>query len=105
MAKETTEVVQLLLSLGEGVGHALEDGEPSISDAAYFFDALRRVGPAVKDVSKVPGEIAAWTNADTLDLESAAADFDIPEEKIEVAVKDAIALAGPFIKFLSHFKR
>lgn len=105
MAKETMEVVELLFAIGEGAAFALEDGEPSMSDAVFFFEALRKIGPAVSDISKVPGEISAWTNADTIDLENAAHNFDIPQDNIEAAVKDAIDLAGPLIKFLAHFKR
>lgn len=104
MAKETKEVVQLLMALGEASGKSAADHEISLDDALFFFDAARKVGPAISDISLVPAELAAWGPEDTAELAEVAADFDIPQEKAEAIVKDALKLAGPFIEFLAHFR-
>lgn len=104
MAKETKEVVQLLLALGEAAGKAAADLDASLDDALFFFDAIRKVGPAITGITQVPDEIAHWGPEDTAELAEVAADFDIPQEKVQAVVKDAFKLAGPFVEFLAHFR-
>ncbi len=103
MAKDTDEVVQFLLALGQAAAMSLVDGEIALSDALYFFDACRKIGAAVDNAGNIPAELAAWTEADTKELTEVARDFDIPEENIEAVVKDAIKIAGPIIEFLAKF--
>ncbi len=103
MAKETDEVVEFLLALGEAGALALEDGHIGLGDALYFFDAFRKLGPALDNIDKVPAELAAWTEVDTAALVNTAADFNIPEANIEAVVKDAIKIAGPLVEFLAKF--
>ncbi len=104
MSKHTKEAVSFLLALGEAAGLAFEDGEASITDAVYFFDALRRLSDAVEGSSDIPAEISAWTDTDTAELNELALDFDIPQDKIEAIVKNGIKVAGPLIEFLAQFK-
>ncbi len=105
MAKETDDVVDLLLALGEAAGRSLEDLDIGLSDAIYFFDALRKIGPAIEGASNIPHELENWTDADTAELVELSKHFDIPQDNLEAVVKDAIKLAGPLIEFISKFKR
>lgn len=106
MAKETKDVVEFLFALGEATGKSLEDEDVGLGDAVFLFDAFRKVGAAVDGITKVPGEIATWTHADTLELEKLATEFDIPQDNIEALVEDATKLAAPFIEFIAkHFLR
>lgn len=105
MAKETKEVVEFLLTLGEAVGMSFQDGKISLGDAVYLFDTVQKIGPALSDIGKIPAELAAWQEADSKELIALAADFDIPQDSIEAVVKDAIKIAVPVIEFLAKFRR
>ncbi len=104
MAKETKEVVQFLLAIGEAAGKALEDEDIGLSDAVFLFDSFRKIGPAIDNAAAVPGELAAWTETDTQEMVAAAMGFDIPQDNIEALVKDALQVAGPFIEFIAKLR-
>lgn len=104
MAKETKEVVEFLLSLGQAGALAAHDGEITLLDAQYFFESVRRIGPALGDISKITDELAAWTDADTEEMKALADEFDIPQDNIEAIVRDAIKIAAPLVEFLARFR-
>lgn len=103
-AKETKEVIEFLLSLGEAAGRALSDNDIGLTDAIYFFDAMRRLDDAVKGYDKIPAELLAWTPEDTAEMVAAAKEFDIPQDRVEERIKDAIKIAGPVIEYIAKFK-
>lgn len=105
MAKETKEVVELLLSLGEAAGLALEDLDIGLRDALRIFDALRAAAPAIEGAEKIPAELAAWSTADSAELKAVAVKFDIPQDNIEAVVEAALTVAGPIIEFFAKFRK
>lgn len=105
MSKNTLEVLELVFALGEATGQTLEDSQVTLSDSAYFFDVLGKIMPAVRDITLVDNEIAAWTDADTADAIALAQNFDIPQDDIEQMVKDALKFVAELVGFLSKFRR
>ena len=92
--QETKEVVGFIVELGNGIGKAREDGDWSASDLVYFMDALLAVPAAFQGIDKVPMEVKDLDEAEMKELSDyVVEEFDIPQDKIEEVIEDAIHIA------------
>lgn len=97
------EVVDLGLSVGKLIS-SLANGV-GFDDLKPALDAAKKVKPAIEDAALLVQEYLDMDDAEAKQVDDLAATFDIPDDKIEMAVKSAIhvavelrALAQAFIK-------
>lgn len=55
--KETFEVQNFLLGVGQSIHKSLEDGKFEISDSLHFVTPLMLLQPALADIKQVPAEL------------------------------------------------
>jgi hypothetical protein len=97
--KNILEAVDLGLSVGKLVS-ALADGV-GLGDLPEALEAARKVKPALEDAGLIVLEYLDMDDAEAKQVDDLAAKFDIPNEKIEVAVKSAIHVAVE-LRVLAH---
>ena len=98
--KETKEALGFIISLGEGVALSMEDGI-SLDDVAHFMEALTRAPAAFADIAMVPKELADLSGEEAQELKDfVAADFDIPNDKLEEVIEHALKLLADLYEFL-----
>lgn len=103
--KETKDLLDFALSLGNGLGNALEDGF-QLSDLALLLPALLKIGDALNGIGNVPAELADLDDTELADLKAfIQGKFDIPQDKIEPAIEQGIDLGirvANYALFLSN---
>ena len=98
--EETKEMVGFVISLGEGVAKAVEDGF-SLDDIVYFLEALTRAPAAFENMAAIPSELKDLSGEEAQALKDyIAEDFDIPNDKLEDVIERALQLAADLYEFL-----
>jgi hypothetical protein len=90
--EELKEIVTLGVSIGNGFGKAVADGDWSWSDLLHFGPVIKNLGPAVDGFSKgIAGLKEGLTDGQYLDLQlHIKSKFDIMDDKVEVVIEEAI---------------
>ena len=98
--KETKEVVGFIISLGEGIALAIEDGL-GLDDIVHFMEALMRAPTAFAGMDLVPAELKDLSPEEAQELKDyIAEDFDIPNDKLEDTIERALQLAVDLYEFI-----
>ncbi len=89
--KETKEVVVFVVALVQGVADSLADGKLNIFDLFKFFKALRLLGPAVKDFTKIKDEIMDLSDVEKVELcDAIAKEFNMENKVVEGFIEQAL---------------
>lgn len=100
--KETTELLAAAISLGNSIGLALEDGKISVGDLPAFLSPVLKLPAALAGIDEVPSEMADLSQEEREELYAYVRDnFDIPTDKIEVAIEEGIALASQIHNYIT----
>ena len=97
--KELTEVVDLVLSAVDVGKAALKDGKIDINDLSLLLTLVPSVGPAVENISKVPGELRDITEEEAVALAAhvmGKLSVDDPKARkiVEASLKTAVSVFG-----------
>lgn len=103
--KETKEVLDFVLALGNALGKAYEDGELKLADALHFVPILSKAGPAFGDISKIAAELKDLSDEERQALTAyAKASFDIPDDKLESSLEMALEVGFYLAKLIAEIK-
>lgn len=103
MIKETKEAVLCIINFANAAGASLEDGKLDLTDALKFWPAIVSLKAAVEGADKIPMEFAAMNDADRDELKQYVVDnFDIPEDKIELIIEQALSAILALWSLLDH---
>ena len=90
--KELSEVVEFVCSLANVVGTAAEDGKITIGDATHLIPLLYKLPSAVDGIAEI-----SFADLSLSDLElinkKIRDNLDLPSEKVELAVEEALEIA------------
>lgn len=101
--KETKELVYLGCKVGELVS-ALEDGF-SLGDLNEILKAAKAVEPGIKDAKLSVQELKTATDVERAELKKYISDnFDIKDDKVELAIESGAAVGVELSTLLSVFK-
>jgi hypothetical protein len=103
--KETKEVVAFALCLGNSLGKALEDKKIGLSDLPLIMGPMAKLPAALAGLGEVSVELKDLTGEELEELyEFARTEFDIPNESVEDAIKEGLALVAQIHAFImKHF--
>lgn len=88
--KETKQVLDLVITLGEGIEASLEDGVITLSDLPNFFNVLFQIVPAIEDIDKVPMEFKLASDEEAEELKQYLRDkLDLADDEIEAFIEEA----------------
>ena len=89
--KELGEVLKFVCALASSVGEAAKDGEMSLGDAAHLIPLLYKLPAAAEGMGEIPAE-AKDLSQDEIDalIKMIKEELDLPQDKIEMAVEDAL---------------
>ena len=97
--KDTLEVLDTIVGLGNGVGKALEDGKISFTDAGFFFSPLLSLPKAIGGISNF--ELLDEDMQEAKDYISNK--FDIPQDDAEKKIKDGLDLLKQIYLYVISF--
>ena len=104
--KETKEVLDFVISLGNALGESLEDGEISYSDIMNFWEPISSIADAIEGASEIPSEIAELSQEELADLvEYSKNKFDIPQESVEEIIEDSLSIGLLIIALIGKLKK
>ena len=92
--KEISEVVKFVCALGNAIGEAAKDGQVSLGDAAGLIPLLYKLPSAVDGIDQIPAEVKDLSEDEMAELAQLVKDeLDLPQDKIEGAIEDAVGIA------------
>jgi hypothetical protein len=92
--KEISEVVKFVCSLANAIGEAAKDGEISLSDAAHIVPLLYKLPSAVEGIAEIADEAKDLSQDEVDELVKMIKDeLDLPQEKVESGIEDALSIA------------
>jgi hypothetical protein len=102
--KELTEVVDFVIELGNGVGLAVADGKITLGDLGDFLPAARAAMPAISGIGSVDEELLDLSDEEVAEIVNhVVTKFDIPSDKAEKLVEEALELGLKVFKFIKEF--
>ena len=104
--KESGEVLDLLIGLGNAAGKAALDGKISYLDAALFIDPLMSLMPAIDGADKALKELMMASDMDKALLADYFAEkFDLPQDGIEKRIEEAITFGFSLFSYIQTWKK
>jgi len=104
--KESVEVIDFAVALGQSVEKAKLDGKIDVTDIAYFMDPLMKLVPAVENIKAVKEEML---NASAEAKQELVAHFkaklDIADDKLEMVIEESFALAIAVSNLVAAIKK
>jgi hypothetical protein len=103
--KETKEVLDFVIGLGEALAHSLEDGSLSVGDLINFWEPVSNIASAIEGFEDVLEEISNLT-ADDLDhlADYVEDEFDIHDDNLEEMIEAGLQTAVNLLKFVGQFR-
>ncbi len=102
--KELKDVVKFVISLGNAVGRAYEDGKFDIADIAEFIEPLKNLYQAYVGIDQIDDELRSLTPDQFAELvEFIKTEFDIPQDKVEFFVEQALNVAKALFPIIREF--
>lgn len=106
MMKETKEVCALGITMLNGLGNAAKDNQFTLSDLGYFYPLIGQVPAAIDNINLVPDEIKTARPEDWSELVTwAEKEFDIPQDRVEIAVEAGLELGLSIYKTYQKWKQ
>lgn len=99
------KLIKFSLDLTENISTALADGKVTTTEIFGFLPELLQVPGVVKSWKDIVAELKDLTPDERLDLHAYVADeFDIPNDKVEVFIENALLQAISMITLVEQFK-
>lgn len=90
-AKELSEAIKFVCALANSIGEIAEDGKMTLADATHLVPLLFKLPAAIEGMDQIPSEVSELSSADLAVLmQMVRDDLDLPQDKIEIAIEDAI---------------
>ncbi|MBP98756.1 hypothetical protein CMK18_22640 [Candidatus Poribacteria bacterium] len=103
--KETKEVLDFVISLGESLASSLDDGSLGVTDLINFWEPVSKLSDALDGFEKIVAEIGNLTSEDLDYLrEYIKSEFDIEDNQIESLIEDGLEAAIIILKFIGKFR-
>jgi hypothetical protein len=100
--KELKEFLLFATALGNALGESLKDGKIDVTDMVTLWRPISTAGDAFEGIAKILEEIKALDEAKTKELAAfIKANFNIPQDSVELAVESALELAVGILKFVT----
>jgi hypothetical protein len=91
--KETKELLEFIIRLGEAVDRSMEDGEIGFMDMSNLVSAMLSANAAFSDISLIPAEIKDLSKEESEELYAYVRDeLDLDSDKIEMIVENALEI-------------
>lgn len=92
--KEISEAVKFVCAVANAIGEAAKDGEISLGDAAHLVPLLYKLPTAVDGIAEIANE-ARDLSQDEIDeiVQMIKDDLDLPQDKVESGIEDALSIA------------
>lgn len=92
--KETKEFMTFVMLLVGAIVKTFEDKEVTPGDLAFFGQPILASAEGIMGLTEIPAEITNMSEAQKTELNAhIAAKFDIPDDKIEKVVEEALKVA------------
>lgn len=103
--KELSEAVKFICAVANAIGEAAKDEEISLGDAAHLVPLLYKLPSAVDGISMIAEE-AADLSQDELDelVKMVKDDLDLPQDKVEQGIEEAVAIAVQIYSLVKKLK-
>lgn len=104
--KNTKELVDFAIGLGNAAGLAASDGKIDISDIALFITPLKDAGPALADMNQIIPELTDLSVEERQELLAHVEQkFNIPQEKIEEVVEAGLGVLAQVHRVIVALKK
>lgn len=102
--KETKQVIDLAIAIGDGIVLSLKDDKLTLSDLPNFFGVILKIMPAVEGIEDVALEFKLATEEETEELKLYVKDkLDLEDEQIEEFIEDAFAVVLDIYHLLKRY--
>lgn len=99
------KLIKFGLDITKQIAEALKDGKVSTAEIFSFLPQLMQVPGVVKSWPDIVAEFKDLSTEDRADLHTYfAGEFDIPNDKVEVFIENALLQAISLIKLVEEFK-
>ena len=103
---ETKELLDFVFTLIKGVDKGLSDGKFDYNDIITIIPAFMKIGPAIKDINKVPKELLDLDKDEIEELKAFVHDkFDISNDKLEIMIEKAFNIVFIIAQLLQDIKK
>ena len=103
--KETKEVLDFVISLGEACASSLADGQLTLSDIPNFWEPLTNMASAAEGWQEVINEIENLSLDDIEHLRDYVIDeFDIESDTVESMIETALQTGVGLLSFVMSLK-
>jgi hypothetical protein len=100
------KLVKFSLDLSEQVVESTKDGWNWLTDPFSFLDELSQVPGVAKSWPAIKAELADLSPAERTELlEYIKSEFDIPDDKVEIFVENALQQAASLITLVEEFRK
>ncbi len=104
--KETKEVLDFVISLGEACAESLADGQLTLGDIPNFWEPLTNISSAIDGWQEVIEEIENLTIDDIEYLSDYVVDeFDIESDTVESMIETALQTGVGLLTFIMSLKK
>lgn len=104
--KETKEVLDFVISLGNALGESMKDGVVDYSDVMNFWEPISKISYAVEGSSDILGEVSDLTLDQMDDLVSHVKDnFDIPQDNIEEIIEESLTIGLSILSLIGKLEK
>lgn len=103
--KETQEMLDFVLGLGNALGKSLVDGKVGIGDVHNFVAPLMTAGNAFNNAVGIPAELRDLSAVEKEALLARVKQkFDLPDDKLEAIVENSLEILGHIHALVLKFK-
>ena len=104
--KESKEFVLFGVALGDALYKSFEDGSIGLSDIFKLVPVFKSAKAALEGLAGVPEELKDLDDAEKEELVAAVkAQFDIADDKMELAIESAFEMAVAAIQLIASFQK
>ena len=102
--KETKEVLDFTAAIGNATGVSLQDGKFDLMEITNYITALTKLPSAVDGIDQVPEELKDLYGAEAQEILAFFSEkLDLPQEEIETAVEDHLAVGLAFYRLVQKY--
>ena len=104
--QETKDMLKFIIGIGEAVDISLVDGKIDMQDIGNLMGPMMLAPAAFDNVAMLPKEIKDLDPTEAQELfDFVEAEFDIANDKIEIAIKKSLQIAVMIFDVISTFKK
>jgi len=102
--KETKEVLDAAIALGQGLEKSLDDGKLNLIDIPNFISFFTLILPALDNVDQVPFEFKISNPEDIAELKAYLNEhLDLEDDQLEAFIEDAFKVTLDLFAFLKLY--